>query len=170
MNNQFIKKQKSALSPRFIVSGLIIMVLLVIIPMITVYLLTQAYDGQIRSETSQASSSIHRTVRSFMDGAYNLIFELAVNPSILTMDADVQTPIIESTAARNNFIELLYPTGLDGWQTARSDGNIPADRSSRWWFIRMMEKRQPFVSGSYYSATTGMPCAALFIPCMTMTK
>jgi len=164
MNKTAKKKQKSALSPRFIISGLIIVVLLVVIPLITVFLLTQAYDGQIRNETNQASNSIQRTVRSFVDGAYNLIYELAVNPSMLTMDTDVQTPIIESTAARNDFIELLYPTGIDGWQTARSDGNRPADRSSRWWFIQMMEKRQPFVSGSYYSATTGMPCAALFIP------
>jgi len=103
-------------------------------------------------------------VRSFVDGAYNLIYELAVNPSILTMDTNTQTPIIESTALRNDFIELLYPTGIDGWQTARSDGNTPADRSSRWWFIKVMEQRQPFVSGSYYSASTGMPCAALFVP------
>ena len=28
----------------------------------------------------------------------------------------------------------------------------------------MLEERQPFVSASYYSATTGMPCTAVFIP------
>ncbi|MCL2663003.1 MAG: response regulator [Oscillospiraceae bacterium] len=138
--------------------------LLVVIPLVTVFLLTQAFDEQIRNETHQVSNSINRTVQSFVEGAYNLIYELAVNPSILTMDTDIQTPIIESTAHRNDFIELLYPTGIDGWQTARSDGNDPADRSTRWWFIRSMEQRSPFVSGVYYSATTGMPCTALFIP------
>jgi len=165
MNGLKNKKQiKHFLSPRFIVSVLLIVALLVVIPLITVYLLTQAYDKQIREETSQTSASIGRTVRSFVDGAYNLSYELAVNPSILTMDGNIQTKIIESTAARNSYIELLYPTGIDGWQTARSDGNAPADRSTRWWFIQMMEDRQPFVSASYYSATTGMPCTAVFIP------
>ena len=158
------KQKKYPLSPRFVVSVLLIVALLVIIPFVTVFLLTQAYDEQIRSETNQISTSIHRTVRSFMDGAYNLNYELAVNPSILTMDNAVQTPIIESAARRNDYIELLYPTGMDGFQTARSDGNDPANRSTRWWFIKMMEERRPFISQSYYSATTGMPCTAVFIP------
>ena len=159
-NNQ----KKFPLPPRLVVSVLLIVTLLVVIPMTTVYLLNRAYDAQIRNETNQTSASIQRTVRSFMDGAYNLSYELAVNPSILTMENEVQTPIIESSSVRNDYIELLYPTGMDGWQTARSDGNAPADRSTRWWFKQMLEERRPFVSASYYSATTGMPCTAVFVP------
>jgi len=71
--------------------------------------------------------------------------------------------ILENCAARNPYMELLYITGMDGMQTARSSGT-PGDRSERWWFIQMMETRQPFVSKSYYSVTTGMPCTAIFIP------
>jgi len=52
---------------------------------------------------------------------------------------------------------------MDGMQTARSKGDL-ADRGSRWWFIQMMEDRKPFVSRTYYSASTGMPCTAVFIP------
>ena len=159
-----INKRKNPLPPQLLISVLLIVMLLAVIPLTTVYLLNRAYDAQIRNETSQASASIQRTVRSFMDGAYSLSYELAVNPSILTMDTAIQTPIIESAMVRNDYIELLYPTGMDGWQTARSDGNTPADRSTRWWFIQMMEERRPFVSASYYSATTGMPCTAVFIP------
>jgi len=122
MNRQNNKKKiKRFLSPWFVISVLLIVALLLLIPLMTVYLLRQAYDGQIREETSQTSASIGRTVRSFVDGAYNLTYELAVNPSILTMDGSIQTKIIESTAARNSYIELLYPTGIDGWQTARSE-------------------------------------------------
>ena len=164
------KKKKYPLPPWLVVSVLLIAALLVIIPLVTVYLLTQAYDTQIKNETSQTSTAIQQTVRSFMDGAYNLSYELAVNPSILTMDTDIQTPIIERSATRNDYIELLYPTGIDGWQTARSDGNTPADRSTRWWFTQMLKERQPFVSASYYSATTGMPCTAVFIPMYDNTK
>ena len=163
MNQNNSIRKKYHVSTRFIVSVLLIVVLLVAIPMVTVYLLTRAYDEQIRNETIMVSDSIHRTVRSFVDGAYNLSYELAVNPSILTMDTGIQTPILVDTVRRNDYMELLYVTGMDGMQTARSSGE-PADRSSRWWFIQMMEQRQPFVSMSYYSATTGMPCTAVFIP------
>ena len=158
------KQKKYSLPPRLTLSVFLIVALLVVIPMTTVYLLNQAYDAQIRNETSQTSSSIQRTVRSFIDGVYSLSYELAVNPSILTMDEAIQTPIIESSVVRNRYIELMYPTGMDGWQTARSDGKPPADRSTRWWFLQMVDDRRPFVSASYYSATTGMPCASVFIP------
>ena len=159
-----IKQKKYSLPPRLTISVFLIVILLVVIPMTTVYLLNKAYDEQIRNETSQTSLSIQRTVRSFIDGVYSLSYELAVNPSILTMDEAIQRPIIESSVVRNKYIELMYPTGMDGWQTARSDGKPPADRSTRWWFLQMVDDRRPFVSPSYYSATTGMPCTSVFIP------
>ena len=159
MNN----RENKSINRRLIISGLLIVVLLVFIPFITVYLLTQAYDDQIRTETSQTTTSIQQTVRYFVDGAYNLFYELSVNPVTLTMDTGAQTPILEGAAARNDYIELLYVTGMDGMQTARSSGAL-GDRSGRWWFLQMMENPQPFVSQSYYSVTTGMPCTAVFIP------
>ncbi|MCL2664138.1 MAG: ATP-binding protein, partial [Defluviitaleaceae bacterium] len=148
---------------RFIVSILLIAALLVIIPVITVYLLTDAYDRQIRGETSRVSSSISETARSFTEGAYNLCYELAVNPSILSMDAEIQTKILADCIKRNEYIELLYITGTDGMQISRSSGT-PGDRSERFWFLQIMQTRKPFVSKSYYSVTTGMPCTAIFIP------
>ena len=48
-------------------------------------------------------------------------------------------------------------------QTGRSQGEL-ADRSARWWFIQMMSEKKPFISQSYYSVATGMPCASVFFP------
>ena len=158
-NNQ----KKYHITRNFVASVLLISALLVVIPLITVYLLTQAYDDQIRNETSQVSASIRQTVRSFVDGAYNLCYELAENPSILSMDGEIQSQILAGCAERNNYIELLYVTGMDGMQTARSSGEC-GDRSERWWFIKMMETELPFVSQSYTSVSTGMPCTAVFLP------
>jgi signal transduction histidine kinase/CheY-like chemotaxis protein len=154
---------KYPISPFFVGSVMLIVALLVVIPLTTVFLLTRAYDNQIRNETSQASNSIQQTVRSFMDGAYNLCNELAANPSILTMDSEIQTPILVDCAARNDYIELLYITGMDGMQIARSHGEL-GDRSGRFWFIQIAETKEPFVSRSYYSIATGMPCTAVHIP------
>jgi len=154
--SRYIKRQ-------FIISAVIITALLVVLPLVTVFLLTRAYDEQIRTETARNSTSISLTVHTFMQGVYSLCYELAENPAMLSMDPEVQTSILANCAVRNDHMELLYVTGMGGMQTARSSGE-PGDRSGRWWFIQMMETRKPFVSKSYYSVTTGMPCTAVFIP------
>ncbi|MCL2456716.1 MAG: PAS domain-containing protein, partial [Defluviitaleaceae bacterium] len=155
--------KKRPLPQYFIAAILVIAVLLVIIPLTTVYMLTRAYDEQIRIETKQISFSIQQTVQSFVGGAYNLSQELAANPSVLTMDAEILTPILADCVARNDYMLLLYITGTDGMQIARSSGQ-PGDRSGRFWYIQMMETEKPFVSPSYYSLTTSMPCTSVFFP------
>ena len=147
----------------FIVLALAIIVMLVAIPMMTADMLTGAYDDQIRDDINQTSFFIEKTVGSFINGMYSLCFELAVNPSLLTMDGGIQQPIIAASAARNDYIELLFITGTDGMQTARSEGML-GDRSGRFWFQYIMEHKQPFVSHSYFSVYTNMPCTSMFIP------
>ena len=147
----------------FVISVTLIVALLIVIPFVTVYLLTQAYDNQIRSETYQTSYSLQQTVRTFVDSAYSLCHELAENPSMLSMDAELQTRIMIGTVERNDYIELLYVTGTDGMQVARSSGQC-GDRSGRFWYLQIMETRQPFVSRSYYSVTTSRPCTSIYLP------
>ncbi|MCL2219605.1 MAG: ATP-binding protein [Chitinispirillia bacterium] len=147
-----------------VVSSLLIVTLLVIIPLITVYLLTRSYDKQVRTEINKMSVAIQRTVRSFVDGAYSLSQELSLNPSILTLDGEIQTPIIAGAVERNDYLELLYIQGVDGIQTARSSGSEMRNTTNRWWFMKTMNERKPFVSPSYYSVGTKMPCASVFIP------
>jgi methyl-accepting chemotaxis protein len=133
----------------YIISSVIIVVLLIVIPLVTVQLLSSTYDEQIRRETEKNASSISRTVRSFVDGAYSLIYELASNPAVLSMDPEVQKQILEDCAARNKFMELMYITGTDGMQTARSSG-VLGDRSERWWFLQMMEAAVCFAFVLFY--------------------
>ena len=85
------------------------------------------------------------------------------NSSILTMKTEVQTPILTDCVNRNPYLELLYIQGTDGMQTGRSSGEL-ADRSTRWWFVQTMEEQKAFISKSYYSVNTGMPCASIFFP------
>lgn len=124
---------------------------------------TKSYEGEIYSRGRDKSRLVSSDIATFLDGAYGITQELAVNPSILTMDTEVQTPILEDCVKRNPYLELLYIQGTDGMQTGRSSGNL-ADRSTRWWFIQTMEEQKSFVSKSYYSVNTGMPCASIFFP------
>lgn len=118
---------------------------------------------QIINDSLAENKLIANNVSSFMSEAYALSENLAQNPSILTMDTNVQTPILENCVSNNTYLELLYIQGIDGMQTGRSSGEL-ANRSERWWFKQIVAEKKPFVSKSYYSVNTGMPCASVFFP------
>ena len=147
----------------FILSSVLIVVLLLTIPVVTLYLLSGTYDEQARTETQRITSAIGHTIRTFINGAYSMINELADNPSVLSFDPAVQTRILENAVARNPYIDLIYITDINGRQTARSSGEL-TDSSERWWFDDMMENRQPAVTQSHYSPSTGMPCTTILFP------
>ena len=123
----------------------------------------KSYESEIYSRSQDKSQLVAGEIATFLDGAYGITEELSVNPSILTMETNVQTPILEDCVRRNSYLELLYIQGTDGMQTGRSSGEL-ADRSTRWWFIQTMKEQKAFVSKSYYSVNTGMPCASIFFP------
>lgn len=122
-----------------------------------------AYEKDVYSRNQDISDLLAGEIAVFMDGAYSVNEELAENPSILTMDTEIQTAILAQCVARNTYLEQIYIQGTDGMQTGRSQGEL-ADRSTRWWFIQTMSEKKPFISKSYYSVATGMPCASIFFP------
>lgn len=123
----------------------------------------KSYEKQIYGRVQDKSQLVSGEIAMFLDGAYGIAEELSVNPSILTMETSAQTPILEDCVRRNPYLELLYIQGTDGMQTGRSSGEL-ADRSTRWWFQQMADGQEPFISKSYYSVNTGMPCASIFLP------
>lgn len=150
---------KQLLFPMIAIAALMAVLLTTVI----VAVFTNSYASYIDASNIEKSNLMAGEIAAFMDGAYGITEELSVNPSILTMDTATQTPILEDCVARNPYLELLYIQGTDGMQTGRSSGSL-ADRSTRWWFIQTMEEKQPFISKSYYSVNTGMPCASIFFP------
>ncbi len=130
---------------------------------IVVFIFVKSYESEIYGRSQDKSQLVSGEIATFLSGAYSVTQELAVNPSILTMETETQTPILEDCVKRNSYLELLYIQGKDGMQTGRSSGEL-ADRSTRWWFVQTMEEQKAFVSKSYYSVNTGMPCASIFFP------
>lgn len=148
-----------------ILMPVIILVCILMISVMGIMWFSMSADSKkrIAKNNAEATKLIASDISVFMSEAYAVSEELAVNPSILTMDTKVQTPILEDCVERNTYFELLYIQGSDGMQTGRSSGEL-ADRSTRWWFEQTMEEKQPFISKSYYSVNTNMPCASIFIP------
>lgn len=137
--------------------------LAIALPAVVLIIFTKSYEQDIFTKNKERSSLMAEEISIFMDGAYHVNEELADNPSVLTMETDIQTPILKKCVERNSYLDQIYIQGTDGMQTGRSSGEL-ADRSTRWWFIQMMEEPEAFISKSYYSVATGMPCASVFFP------
>lgn len=137
--------------------------LAIALPAVVLIIFTKSYEQDIFTKNKERSSLMAEEISIFMDGAYHVNEELADNPSVLTMETDIQTPILAKCVERNSYLDQIYIQGTDGMQTGRSSGEL-ADRSTRWWFIQMMEEPEAFISKSYYSVATGMPCASVFFP------
>lgn len=121
------------------------------------------FKDSIQKRNEDKVKLMAEQMQAFVDGVYGMTEEMSKNPSILTMKTEIQKTILEDCVKRNPFLELLYIQDKEGMQTGRSSGEL-ADRSSRWWFIYEMQTQKPFVSKSYYSVNTGMPCASIFFP------
>ncbi|MCM1500581.1 MAG: methyl-accepting chemotaxis protein [Clostridium sp.] len=156
-------KKKSIFRQLLLPMIAIVCLLAVCLTGIVAVVFTKSYEKEIYSKGQDKSRLVSGEIATFLDGAYGVTEELSVNPSILTMETAVQTPILEDCVRRNTYLELLYIQGTDGMQTGRSSGEL-ADRSTRWWFVQTMEEQKSFVSKSYYSVNTGMPCASIFFP------
>lgn len=141
----------------------IVCALAVLLTGIIVSVFMKSYESEIYGRSRDKSQLVSGEIATFLDGAYGITEELSVNPSILSMETSVQTPILADCVRRNPYLELLYIQGTDGMQTGRSSGEL-ADRSTRWWFTQTMEERKAFISKSYYSVNTGLPCASIFFP------
>lgn len=134
-----------------------------ILVIIVVIFFTYFYKKEIQNKNQNQAELMARNIQIFIDGVYGIIEDLTLNSDIRTMKTQIQTPILKECVARNPYLELLYIQGIDGMQTGRSSGEL-ANRSNRWWFIQMMEQKESFVSKSYYSVSTGMPCSSIFFP------
>ncbi len=156
--------KRKSIFKQMLVSMLTIMcVLAVALVGVILVIFTSSYEKDVYSKNEDISKLLSGEIATFMDGAYNINETLAKNPSILTMETQTQTSILADCVTDNSYLELLYIQGMDGMQTGRSSGEL-ADRSTRWWFTQIMADKKPFVSQSYYSVATGMPCASIFFP------
>ena len=124
---------------------------------------SSSYRTEIETQNLNTASYIAEAVSLFLDGAYNLTEEFTNNPDIQSMKTQLQNPHLASVVSKNPYLELIYIQDLTGAQTGRSGGKL-GNRKDRWWFKQMVADPRPFVSKSYYSVATNMPCASIFFP------
>ncbi|OOM16563.1 methyl-accepting chemotaxis protein [Clostridium saccharobutylicum] len=154
---------KSIASELIVTIGIIAVLLTGGIILSVSLILSRAYDKQINTNNEMISGLISKNLSSFVNTAYSVTKDLSVNAEILSMDTSTQNKVLKEYQSRNPYFDLLYVQDNSGMQTGRSAGEL-ADRSGRWWYKQLQQTQQPFVSKSFYSATSNKPIASVFMP------
>lgn len=156
-------KQSSLKTYFSVIMILTVVMTIVISNLASTFILSKNYEKEIERNHEQLGESIMMSVKEFINRSYSLTDQIANSPSIYSFDPLNQEEILQDAIKRNSNFELFFIQDVAGMQTARSSGSL-GDRSSRWWFKKIIEEKQPFISKSYYSMTGNQAVSSAFIP------
>lgn len=109
------------------------------------------------------TESIAAQVSEYINKGYAVVEGLSYGEDIRSMDPVKQRDILVKTVENNPYFLLFYQQNLDGEQTARSSGEL-GNRAGRWWFEKMLQEKQPYVSKSYFTLNTGAAVTSIVFP------
>jgi methyl-accepting chemotaxis protein len=118
-------------------------------------LISSDYQKNIKQTNTVMAESLAANIGQFMQNAYNLNAQLAVNGDMIGNDGEKQKRMLEDMVKRYPFFQQLASHKLNGDQTARSSG-ILANRADRWWFKKFMTDKKSYITKSYYSIAGNM--------------
>lgn len=149
---------------KLVISTLLLVILpLLISNIININYISKNYVKELGDNSTVLADSISDQVTSFIEKGYSITEQLALNSDIKGFVPAEQKQTLINAIDKNAYFDLLYVQGTDGMQTARSSGTL-GDRSSRWWFIKVMQEKSSFVSKSYYSISGNTPVSTIAMP------
>ncbi len=122
---------------------------------VSYYLTSSGYEKNIKQTNTVMAESLAANIGQFMQNAYNLNAQLAINTDMIGNNGAKQKSILEDTVKRYPFFQQLASHKLNGNQTARSTGAL-ANRADRWWFKKFMTEKKSYITKSYYSIAGNM--------------
>ncbi|QXM07058.1 methyl-accepting chemotaxis protein [Crassaminicella indica] len=147
-----------------------IMLLVVIIPFILsnitgYFFIGKHYQKEIEENNKIFATTVADHVQSFIDKAYALTEEIAHNNDVKSFIPEKQRAVLLDNIKRNPYFDLLYIQGTDGMQTAKTKGTL-GNRSERFWFVKFMKDKKPFVSKSYPTVLGNgtVPVTSIILP------
>lgn len=150
-------------------SKLIVLILiLVTLPLLATSItnmvyMNSKYSAELEENNKVLANSISDQVAAFIDKSFTIAEQLSKNSTLREFKPEVQNTILADVIKTRPYFDLLYITGANGLQTARTSGELK-DSSSRWWFTQILETKQPFVSKSYYSTHGNVPVTTIALP------
>ncbi len=138
------------------------LILLALVSTLTINYLLMAkdYEQSMQRENSAMAESLAANIAHFMQNAYNVSQLLSEYPGLKDLDLEKQQELLVETTHRYPIFQLLAINDLNGQQLVRSSGPL-GNRSERWWFKKFMAERKPYISKTYYSASTDGPITTI---------
>ena len=136
---------------------------LIISNLINLNIMTSSIENQVSASMQETSYSISTNVSEYINKAYAVTESLSFSGDLRSSNPITQENALIQTAENNPYFLLLHQQGVDGMQTARSSGACQ-DRSQRWWFTKLLDEKNAYVSKSYYSATDKVPVTSIVFP------
>jgi methyl-accepting chemotaxis protein len=146
-----------------IIVGSIVVISFLVSSFINYVVTSNDFEKQIKANHQSFASSLASNVNQFIQNAYNITEDAALNSDVNSFDKEKQKTVMINVAKRFPFFDLVYVRNIAGDQTARSSGNL-GNRANRWWFKQFMSDKKPFVSKSYYtvSGTGDMTVSSIY--------
>lgn len=127
------------------------------------YYMNLNYEKELEKNNRGLANSLADQVASFIEKGYSMTEQITLNNDVKGFMPDKQNQVLQDVITRHPYFDLLYIQGTDGFQTARTTGEL-GDRSNRWWFIKVLEEKSSFVSKSYYSVSSNVPVTTVAMP------
>ncbi|CQR73546.1 Phytochrome-like protein cph2 [Sporomusa ovata DSM 2662] len=155
-----LQRNSMRFSLRIIILGLFAFLLF---NTVNYYLLSTSYYKHLTEENTVYSETVALSISSFLEMAYQVGAEMAQSQEVRSMKVQEQQLFLLNRFSQHGFFEnLIIQRAADGLQTVRVRG-IPTSRPNRWWFRRLLQEQQPFVSPSFYSFSSDMQVPATVI-------
>lgn len=148
---------------------LTILVLAVVIPLsVLPFIYVSRWTRDLSTESAQDyleqnNQALYNSVSRWMDMNLNALQQMVSVPSIRTMQAVEQEPILDSMAATYPHMYLISTTDLAGVNIARSDDAELTDYSDRLWF-QGAAAGEPFAFQTLIGRTSGEPALVAATP------
>ena len=114
-------------------------------------------------DLQQNNETLAMSVDTWLELNTQSIKEMVLLPSITSMDAEQQQPVLQAMAQAHPYMYLVSTTDLAGMNVARNDSGEPTDYSDRAWF----QNAQAGSSVTYESLigkTSGRPALVVSMP------
>jgi len=147
---------------------IIFILLLVTIPFLissiaNMVYMNSKYSVELKKNNEVLANAVADQVGAFIDKGFTISEQLSKNSTLREFKPKVQNDILMDVISSRPYFDLLYITDASGMQTAGTSGDL-TDNSNRWWFTKVLEKKEAFVSKSYYSTNGNVPVTTIALP------
>ncbi len=147
---------------------LLIMLLVAMIPLAIIWFVdnraaNKRITQNVEMRIKRVSSSLADHVDQWVAMHHHILKQNAALPSIRSMDANQQNPILKIIDEAYDWVYLVFTTDLRGINIGRSDGKAPKDYSDRI-YVKQVVGGRPLGRQVLIGKTSGKPALVLAVP------